>query len=191
LENERLSGSNFYDLIKSGNSSEINRVSRIMVSRMALYLKSVMRVDDDLANDCAQQVFEKVYEKILENSLTDIDDIFGYLIRSVKNEYLMSLRRDKFEVPSDHAKFIPVRDTTAENVLDVLYDKEREKQLEKCIRELKVKNRTFFKKVLENINEKDKDAAKLIGMSYANFRTKKSRIIDALRECVKKSKVIN
>ncbi|MCC5940501.1 MAG: sigma-70 family RNA polymerase sigma factor [Balneolaceae bacterium] len=191
MENKKLSARNFYELVKSGNDSEINRISRIMVSRMALYLRSVMRVEDELAMDCAQQAFENFYEKILEDSLTDIDNIFGYLIISVKNEYLMRLRREKFEVPSDYAMFIPIQDTSSENIFEVLYSKEREKKLEKCIRELKFKNRKFFKLVLEYINENDKETAKMIGMSYSNFRTKKSRIIDALKECVKNSNVVN
>lgn len=186
-----MTGRNFYELIKSGNSSEINRVSDLLVSRMALYLKSVMQAEHELAEDCAQQAFEKVYGKILENSLDDIDDIFGYLIRSAKNEYLMSMRREKFEVSSEHAKIAPIQDQQMSDSLEIFYDRERHKQLEKCVSKMKLKKRKFFRQVLEHINEKDKDAAEKIGMSYANFRTKKSRIIEALRECVKNSKVIN
>lgn len=156
---------------------------------MSLYLRSVMRADEELAKDCAQQAFENVYEKLLDNTLEDIDDIFGYLINSAKNEYLMNIRREKFEVPSEHAKFYPLRDTQGSDVLDILYSEEKEKVLEMCIEKMKAKRRKFFILVLKFINDKDKDAAKKVGMSHSNFRTKKSRIIEALRECVKNTKL--
>jgi len=187
LDNQKLSGTEFYELVETGDSSEINRVSRAMVRTMALYLRSALQAEEGLAMDCAQEVYQKVYEKILENSLPDVENIYGYLINSARNEFLKSQRRGKFEVPSDHAKFIPIKDTSSENIVELLYNKEREKKLEECIRKMKIKNRIFFKQVLEHINEKDKDTAKLLGMSHSNFRTKKSRLIDTLRECVKES----
>lgn len=185
MESEKLTGVEFYDLIKSGNNSEINRVSKTMVRTMALFLRSTLQVEEGLAMDCAQEVYQKVYERILDNSLTDVKNIYGYLINSAKNEYLKSQRREKFEVTSDHSKFIPIKDTSSENIVEILYNKEREKKLEECIRKMKIKKRTFFKHVLENINEKDKDTAKLLGMSHTSFRVKKSRLINSLRDCVK------
>ena len=184
MDNQKLSGAEFYELVKTGDSSEVGRVSKAMVRTMALFLRSTLQAEEDLAMDCAQEVYQKVYEKVLENSLPDVKNIYGYLINSVKNEYLKSQRRHKFEVPSDHAKFISIKDTSTENIVELLYNIEREKKLEDCIWKMKIKKRTFFKHVLEHINKKDKDTAKLLGMSYANFRAKKSRLINSLRECV-------
>lgn len=152
---------------------------------MALYLVSVMKANEETAKDCAQQAFEKVYTKIIEGSITDIDDIFGYLIRSTRNEYLMILRKDKVEVPNDYSYFSGVIGTTEEEIVDSIYSEEKEKLLEYCIEKLKKEKRTFFLQVLKLINERDKDAAKKLNMSHGNFRTKKSRIVDALRDCVK------
>ncbi|TVR17206.1 MAG: sigma-70 family RNA polymerase sigma factor [Balneolaceae bacterium] len=187
MDNQKLSGAEFYELVKTGDSSEVNRVSRGMVRTMALFLRSTLNAEEDLAMDCAQEVYQNVYVKILENSLPDVNNIFGYLINSARNEFLKSQRRGKFEVPSEHAKFIPIKDTSSENIVELLYNREREKKLEECIRKLKIKKRIFFKHVLEYINEKDKDTAKLLGMSHSNFRAKKSRLIDSLRECVKEA----
>jgi len=152
---------------------------------MALYLCSVMKADEDTAKDCAQQAFEKVYTKIVEGSISDVNDIFGYLIRSARNEYLMILRKDVVEVPSEYSYFSGVVGSTGDDVFGSIYSEEREKLLQYCISQLKSSKRTFFIQVLKFINEKDKDVAKKLNMSHGNFRTKKSRVIDALRDCVK------
>lgn len=152
---------------------------------MALYLVSVMKANEETAKDCAQQAFEKVYKKIVDGSISEIDDIFGYLIRSARNEYLMILRKDKVEVPSEYSYFSSVIGSSGEEVVDSIYSQEREKLLEYCIKKLKKGKRTFFLQVLKFINEKDKDVAKKLNMSHGNFRTKKSRVVDALRDCVK------
>lgn len=185
MEEKNISSKEFYELITSANSTEINRISSLFIQRMALYLASVMKANEETAKDCAQQAFEKVYTKIVKGTITDINDIFGYLIRSARNEYLMILRKDKVEVPSEYSYFSGVVGTTGEEVIGSLYSNEREKLLEYCIKKLKKGKRTFFLQVLKFINEKDKDVAQKLNMSHGNFRTRKSRVIDALRDCVK------
>ncbi len=184
MEQKNFSSKEFYELITSAETSEINRVSKVFIQRMALYLSSVMKANDETAKDCAQQAFEKVYSKIVEGSISDINDVFGYLIRSARNEYLMILRKDKVEVPSEYAYFSGVIGSTGEEVVGSIYSEEKEKLLEHCIKKLKKGKRTFFLQVLKFINEKDKDVADKLNMSHGNFRVKKSRVIDALRDCV-------
>lgn len=144
-----------------------------------------MKADDETAKDCAQQAFEKVYTKIVEGSITDVNDVFGYLIRSARNEYLMLLRKDKVEVPNDYSYFSGVIGSTGDDIVGSIYSEEKEKLLEYCINKLKKGKRTFFLQVLKFINEKDKEVAKKLNMSHGNFRTKKSRVIEKLRDCVK------
>lgn len=144
-----------------------------------------MRADNETAKDCAQQAFEKVYKGILDNSLSDIDDLYGYLIRSAKNEYLMLLRREKFEVHSEHQYFQEVQGSDADEVVQSLYSKQKEKLLRFCIEKLSQKRRSFYIQVLKYINEKDAVTADKLNMSHGSFRTKKSRLIDSLRDCVK------
>lgn len=144
-----------------------------------------MNADEETAKDCSQQAFEKVYKKIVDESISNINDIFGYLIRSARNEYLMILRKDKVEVPSEYSYFSGVVGSTSDDIIGSLYSEEKEKLLEYCIKKLKKGKRIFFIQVLKFINEKDKDAARKLNISHGNYRTKKSRVIDKLRECVK------
>lgn len=185
MDQKIISSETFYELATSADSETINQVSENITHRMSLYLISVMGAEREAARDCAQEAYEKVYVKISAGELSDIEDVFGYLIRTAKYEYLMKLRKEKYEVPSEHQYFSGVRGTSGEEVVESLYTEEREKLLDYCIKQLKTKRQTFFKKVLEHINENDKDVAEKLGMTYNSFRTRKSRIVDALRECVK------
>lgn len=187
LEQKNFSSKEFHELIASADSSELNRVSNLFIQRMALYLSTVMKANNETAKDCAHQAFEKVYKKIVEGSITEINDVFGYLIRSARNEYLMVLRKDKVEVPSEYSYFSGIIGSSSNDVVEGIYSEEKEKLLEHCIKKLKKGKRTFFLQVLKFINEKDKDVAQKLNMSYGNFRTKKSRVVDALRDCVKKT----
>ncbi|MCC5907977.1 MAG: sigma-70 family RNA polymerase sigma factor [Balneolaceae bacterium] len=189
MDQKKITSKEFFELATSGNQSRLNRISEVLISRMGLYLQSVMGADIEIAKDCAQQAFEKVYGKITTHSIDNIDDLFGYLIRSARNEYLMFLRRDKFEVPSEHSYFTRIEGTSSDDVINSLYSEEKEKLLEYCIEKLKEGKRKFFKFVLEHINERDKDSARKLKMSHGNFRTKKSRVIDALRECVQNATI--
>lgn len=187
LAEDRISGDEFLDLIRSADQSEVNRVSKKIIERMTFYLISVKGADPDTAKDCAHQAFENVYSKVINESLGEVKDIFGYLINSAKNEYLMVLRNDKVEVPNEYSYFSRVVGKTDDDVVDSIYSAEREKLLKYCIEQLKKKKRKFFISVLKLINEHDRDAAEKLKMSYGSFRTKKSRVVDALRECVKRA----
>ncbi|MDZ7719979.1 MAG: sigma-70 family RNA polymerase sigma factor [Balneolaceae bacterium] len=185
MEQDKISSKEFYELITSAETSEVNRISYIFIKRMALYLSTVMKADEETAKDCAQQAFEKVYKKIVNETISEINDVFGYLIRSARNEYLMILRKDKVEVPSEYSYFSGVIGSSGNEIEGSIYSEEKEKLLEYCIKKLKKGKRTFFLQVLKFINEDDKEVAKKLNMSHGNFRTKKSRVVDKLRECVK------
>lgn len=117
-----------------------------------------------------------------------MDDLFAYMIRSSRNEYLMKLRKEKYEVPIDESKYREIADEEEQTVIDVLSKDEDQEFLNNCIKKLKDKHRKFFKLVMDYINEEDKVTADLVGITYGSFRTRKSRIIDMLRECVSEQK---
>jgi RNA polymerase sigma factor (sigma-70 family) len=189
LNQKKITSKEFYDLAASGNTSELNKISSVLTRRMAVYLQAVMGADEETAKDCAQQAFEKVYGKIVSNSINNVEDLFGYLIRSARNEYLMFLRKDKFEVPSEHTYFSRIEGTSGDEVVKSLYSEEKEKLLQYCIDKLKAGKKKFFMLVLKHINERDKDTARKLNMSHGNFRTRKSRVIDTLRECVRNARI--
>ncbi len=190
MAQKSITGKEFFDLIVSADVHTINQISQSYCERLALYLVTVYGAETNIAKDCAQEAFEKVYRKILGNSLNNVDDIFGYLVRSAKNEYLMTMRRVKFEVPFEQSHYAGIQGTTGEEIIDRLYSAEKRHLLEYCIEQLKKNRKKFFMNVLKYINENDADTAKLMKMTHSNFRTKKSRVIESLRDCVKNAESI-
>tara|TARA_R100001143_G_C3361139_1_gene136034 strand:- start:29173 stop:29751 length:579 start_codon:yes stop_codon:yes gene_type:complete len=188
LDRQKINSDEFYQLIKSDNKIEINQLSEVLIQRMTLFIRSVLGAGEETARDCAQEAYSKVYSKIISKDHDKMEDVFGYMIRSSRNEYLMKLRKEKYEVPIDESKYRKVADSSTDSVIDTLSIDDDQKLLSQCIAALKKKHRKFFNAVMKYINEEDKVAAEYVGISYGSFRTRKSRIIDMLRECVSKQK---
>lgn len=155
---------------------------------MTLFIRSVLGAGEETARDCAQEAYSKVYSKIISKDHDKMEDVFAYMIRSSRNEYFMKLRKEKFEVPIDESKYREIAGSDEKSVIDVLSIDDDQKLLDHCISKLKKKHRKFFNAVMEYINEDDKVAAELVGITYGSFRTRKSRIVDMLRECVSEQK---
>lgn len=184
MNKNKINSDDFLKLIHSGDQSKINQLSDELIKRMTLYIRTVLGADEETARDCAQEAFGKVYSKILSGDHEVMEDVFGYMIRSSRNEYLMKLRKEKFEVPIDEAKYRDKVDENSVDAIEVLSSQENQKRLEICVQKLKKKQQSFFNQVLNYVNEDDKITSKMMGISYGSFRTRKSRVIDALRECV-------
>src|SRR5690625_7677763 len=84
-------------MVKSADPSGINRLTEVYTYKLAGYLRTVHQAEPEIAADCSHQAFMKVFEKIRNGELADVENIYSYLIRTVKNEYLMTLRKTKWE----------------------------------------------------------------------------------------------
>ncbi|MEX2410388.1 MAG: sigma-70 family RNA polymerase sigma factor [Candidatus Paceibacterota bacterium] len=188
MDKKKINSEEFYQLIKSDNKVEINQLSEVLIQRMTLYIRSVLGAGEETARDCAQEAYSKVYSKIISQDHDKMEDLFAYMIRSSRNEYYMKLRKEKFEVPIDESKYREIADSSESTVIDVLSSDDDQKLLDRCIAKLNKKHRKFFNAVMEYINEEDKVAAEYVGITYGSFRTRKSRIIDMLRECISEQK---
>ena len=188
MDRQKINSDEFYKLIQSDNKVEINQLSEVLTQRMTLYIRSVLGAEEETARDCAQEAYSKVYSKIISRDHDKMEDVFAYMIRSSRNEYLMKLRKEKFEVPIDESNYRGVAESDQKSIIDVLSKDDDQALLNRCINKLKKKHRKFFTAVMDYINEDDKVAADYIGITYGSFRTRKSRIIDMLRECVSEQK---
>lgn len=183
---EPLSAQEFYELIQTNNRKKLDLISRQLVEGVQLYLKVMFRAEPELAEDLAQQVFVHLFEKVKDNELEDLDNIYGYLIRSAKNQFLMHKRRMENQA-------IPLENQLSkisgpEDILNALYEEERKKILMDCIEKLDKEQRKFIFAILRLIDETEEKAAGKLKMSHTNFRTRKFRLIHILHECVSKFK---
>ena len=172
-------------MVISADQTEINVVTEAYIYRLSGYLRTVHKADPDIAVDCAHQAFTKVFEKIRKGELPDVENIYSYLIRSVKNEYLMVLRRKNIEVTGEPEFIHRLEGDSASDVAEGLFSEDKEKALQACVELLRKGRQTFYGEILKYINETDAVTAKKLGMSHSSFRTRKFRLIQSLRDCVK------
>lgn len=184
MNKKKIHSDEFFQLIHSGDQTEINRLSVELIQRMTLYIRTVLGAENESARDCAQEAFGKVYSKIRARDHEAMEDVFGYMIRSARNEYLMKVRKEKYEVPIDEAKYRNKAEEGDPDAIELLATEDQKKMLSNCVNKLKKNQQSFFNTVMKHINEDDKVVSDKIGISYGSFRTRKSRVIDALRECI-------
>lgn len=184
LSDAKITSTHFAELIRENRTAELNRVSALLCDRMSLFLRSVYKADPSLSYECAQAAFEKVYSGIKKGEIKDLDNLFGYCINAVKNEYKMANRKDCWSKEFDAEEVESEGYIQPPDIFDVLSDRERETALQSCIDTLKDNRRDLFLRILSLINTPEKEAATKLNMSHAQYRTQKSRIISVLRECV-------
>ncbi|HLR90830.1 MAG TPA: sigma-70 family RNA polymerase sigma factor [Balneolaceae bacterium] len=182
---QKISSREFYQMVKSADPSGINRLTEVYTYKLAGYLRTVHQAEPEIAADCSHQAFMKVFEKIRNGELADVENIYSYLIRTVKNEYLMTLRKTKWEVSGEKEFLEQMEGDTASDVAEALLNEEKERALRECVETLRESRQTFYKEILKYIDERDADTAKKLGMSHAGFRTRKFRLIKSLQDCVR------
>ncbi|MCH8556740.1 MAG: hypothetical protein LAT84_02905 [Balneolia bacterium] len=184
MSDAKITSTYFAELIRENRTAELNRVSVLLCERMSLFLRTVYKATPSLSDECAQAAFEKVYTGVKSGEIKDLENMFGYCINAVKNEYKMALRKDSKSKEFDAEEVESEGYIQPPDIFDVLSDREREIALKSCVSQLKDSRRDLFLRILSLINTPEKEAAAKLNMSHAQYRTQKSRIISVLRECV-------
>src|SRR5690625_4593214 len=172
-------------MVKSADPSGINRLTEVYTYKLAGYLRTVHQAEPEIAADCSHQAFMKMFEKIRNGELADVENIYSYLIRTVKNEYLMTLRKTKWEVPGEKEYLERMEGNTASDVAEALLNEEKERAVSECVETLRESRQTLYKEILKNIVRREADTEKKVVMSHAGFRTRKFRLIKSLQDCVR------
>src|SRR5690625_4544524 len=172
-------------MVKSAAPSAFNRHTEVYTYNLAGYLGTVHQAEPAIAADCSHQALLNVFEKIKTGELADLENKNSYHIRTVKNEYLMTLRKTKWEVSGEKEFLEQMEGDTASDVAEALLNEEKERALRECVETLRESRQTFYKEILKYIDERDADTAKKLGMSHAGFRTRKFRLIKSLQDCVR------
>ncbi|TVQ68108.1 MAG: sigma-70 family RNA polymerase sigma factor [Balneolaceae bacterium] len=181
-----ISSDDFLKLIQKGQREELNHYSDLFIYRLSLYLRQVFKADESVIEDISQSVYADIFEKVKSGRVRGVNSLMAYMITSARHRFLAWQKKKFEEVPLRYSNF---------NDPDFIHDdseaaekQEREELLEKCLEKMAADKTDFFSEVMKHINKKDKDTAKLLGISHQNFRTKKSRIVEMLRLCVESEK---
>lgn len=183
---KNISSDDFLELIQRGKEEELNHFSDLFVSRLNLYLKNVFRGDDSEIRDVTQSVYADIFENVKSGRIRGVNSILAYMITSARHRYLSVQKKKYQEVPLQYNYFSELKESQSTSELEE--KEQREELLELCLEKMASDKSLFFAQVMKHINEKDRVTAKMLGISHQNFRTKKSRIVEILRQCVEDEK---
>lgn len=178
----RLDYSELAEALSEGDVEKANELLKEVIPRLEKYLRVVMGASDPMARECVQQAFLDVYERIRMGNILDEKYIFGYLIKSCRNEYLhYTKRQHRFLYDSDS-----VQEHEQEPMqIESLMDKDRQRLLEECLDELDEESRDLITHYFKHPDATTKEVSRHFKISEANVRTKKSRITYKLHLCYK------
>ncbi|MCW9707837.1 RNA polymerase sigma factor [Fodinibius salsisoli] len=185
MSSSRVDYSEFVYALKEGDQGTVNRLLKELTSRLRDYAKVVLGADKQEAEECTQRALIIVYEQILKDKIRNEKQIFSYLIKVCRNEYFW-MKKDKWNKDTGTLEDIENYEQHLEDPgqqIENLQDEDRQKILEVCLNNLKKKSRAFIEHILENPDITTKEASEHFGISEANVRTKKSRILSRLHYC--------
>lgn len=166
-----------------GDEVRATKLLSEITPRLIDYLMIVMSSDYNTAEECVQQSLMDVFEQIKRNNIKDGKYIFSYLIKSCRHEYLrFSKRQHKFNYDEEALNMIFEPEQQIQNMID----KERQKILEECLRELREKSRKFIEYFIDKPEATTEEASEEFNLSEANVRTRKSRLLSRLHHCYKR-----
>ena len=184
MSNSRVDYSELVYAVQQNREGKANELLEELMDRLKDYLQVVLNADEKDAEECTQQAFLNVYEQIKKDNIREEKYIFSYMIRACRHEYFRhSKEQHRFNNPmEDHKEHLVDPAEQVENLMD----KDRQKILEACLKELREKSRTFIEYFIDKPDATTKEAAAHFDITGANVRTKKSRILSRLHHCFKR-----
>ena len=183
MSNTRVDYSELVEALQKGDDSKSSSLINEIMPRLQDYLVVVMNAERNAAKECVQQAFLDVFEQIRKDKIKESKYIFSYLIKSCRHEYLRYAKREhKFKYEDEALNVLYEPEEQFQNLLD----KERQRILEECLSELKDKSKRFIEYFIDKPDATTEEATDEFGLSSANVRTRKSRILSRLHHCYKR-----
>ncbi len=183
MSKTRVDYSDLVDALQKGDESKSRELINEIMPRLEDYLVVVMNAERNAARECVQQAFLDVFEQIRKDKIKESKYIFSYLIKSCRHEYLRYAKREhKFKYEEEALNHLYEPEEQFQNLLD----KERQRILEECLDELKDKSKKFIEYFIDKPDVTTEEATDEFGLSSANVRTRKSRILSRLHHCYKR-----
>lgn len=179
----RVDYSELVEAIQSGDRRQADDLLRELIPRLEGYVRIGMGAPRDRASEAVQQALVHVVEKIQADKIRHPRTIFRYLIRACRNEYLHQAGYEK--------RFDPEADVVEAQVepahqLASLISEERQAILNTCLDELDPDSRSLMDHFFAQPDTTTRETSRRFGLSEANVRTRKSRIISRLHDCYKR-----
>lgn len=183
MTKSRVDYSELVDALQNDEEEKAGDLISEILPRLEDYLVVVMNAERNSARECVQQAFLDVFEQIRKDKIKESKYIFSYLIKSCRHEYLRYAKREhKFKYEEEALNTLYEPEEQFQNLLD----KERQRILKECLHELQEKSRKFIEYFIDKPDASTEEATEQFGLSSANVRTRKSRILSRLHHCYKR-----
>lgn len=179
----RIDYSELVTALQKGDDQKANQLLAEVMPRVTEYLCAVMSAEHEDAQECAYQAFSDVLEQINKGNIKKKKYIFSYLLTTARNEYLRYIKKEKRFTSHPDEEFSQVEPAQQ---IENLVEEERMRILEECLKELDPESRRLIRYFLKNPDAPVKEIGKKFGLTYANVRTKKSRLTHSLHHCFKR-----
>ncbi|NBC27917.1 MAG: sigma-70 family RNA polymerase sigma factor [Bacteroidetes bacterium] len=180
---QRIDYSDLVEALQHGDEDTANELLREVMPRLEDYLQVVMGATAIEAAECAHQAFLDVFERIRENKINDRKYIFSYLITTARHTYLQ-YKKSQHRYVSDFEEYRHY--VSPADQVQTLIEEERMEILELCLEELSPDDRELITYMLAHPDANTKQISRKFGLSNANVRTKKSRLIHKLHHSFKR-----
>lgn len=179
----RVDYSELVEALQNGDNAKATELVTEVVSRLEDYLIVLMGADRNDAGECVQQAFVDVFDQVRKGKIKNPKYFYRYLIKACRNEYIMYIEKQhrfKYEEDVLAARFVP------EQQFQRLLDKDRQKILKKCLKELQQKSRVFIEYFIDKPDTTAQEASEKFDLSSSSVRTRKHRILGKLHHCFKR-----
>lgn len=183
MSDQPLHSIEFVKAVKNGDKPVIEQFTARVIPRIIEYLMVTLNANKFLAEECTHHAFSVVLDRIINDSLDASTSIVSYTMTTARNEYF---RMIKNEFREGTAIFQEQYFLDSEEQIEKLIDEEREKILQKCLKSLDVKSRDFIEYLIAHPEFSMMKIGKIFSISPENARTRKSRIISQLSDCIEK-----
>jgi RNA polymerase sigma factor (sigma-70 family) len=173
----------FVKAVKTENRAVIEDYSARVVPMVTEYLMVALKANKFHAEECSHHAFSVVLDRIKNNSIDDQTSVVSYLVTTARNQYFNMLKN---EIREGSAILQEQYYQDSEEQIQSLLDEERTKILEQCLGNLDEKARVYIQYVMKHSDYSMLKIGKIFGISPENARTKKSRIVRQLSDCVRK-----
>lgn len=183
MSDKALHNIEFAKAVLNNEKTIVEDYSSRIVPMVTEYLIVTLNANKFHAEECAHQAFSIVLDRIQNNLIDESASVISYTITTARNEYFKILKN---EIREGAAILQEQYYQDIEEQLEALVESERYEALEKCLNALDQKSKDFIEYIMNHPEYSMLKIGKIFNISPVNARTRKSRIVSQLNNCVEK-----
>lgn len=165
--------------LKENDTKRANELIEALRPRLMAFLRVHMNASREDAEDCAQDSLLTSIEVIKEDRLNDPEQVVSYILSTCRNTYLKMKKKNREESIEE----VSQRQRQEPRQLQSILNKEQERLLEWCLKQLKEEYQKFMQYWFDHPDAEASKVADHFNISVSNAWTRKHRLINKLNEC--------